>query len=294
MDDNYYDVDYENFITQSSIATAVLSGLVFLFILIRMSRVCLFGPYLLAALTALCYLIPSAILGSSHAMSYDQAYSASLAVYFFIGISTALIWTIVFKVIGLALPSNTAPDVPRKSCYLNGCYFAYLWTFILLICDIAFVGTLDTYFNGSGEVTKRSILSSAKAYQVCIFGSWGYVFWLLWQLLLSWTYIAAFIRSLMVYIFLAILVTIGRTVLFATPVDYYSSPMVPAIVDFVLSQLVGLIALVYVSCFAPKWRASTDGQAVFPSCNIDGEPKNQDRNIDQPSTDKTEVAPNVA
>ncbi|KAI7881015.1 hypothetical protein K492DRAFT_194640 [Lichtheimia hyalospora FSU 10163] len=222
-------------------------------LMIKSSQAMRATPYGLVCLAAFCYLLQAAIncsLSSQTGTSTDMV-SRSLAAYFFGPLFPILAWVLVLDTFRSAYTKmeETTTWVVLKSD-LVGTFAGYLWAFIMVICDIAFVGSI-----GSGNLSQSTLSNALHIREFVTYGLWGFVPLYIYQQYSRWNVTRAFFRSFAIFATLVILVTIGRTINTAVSMNNLdgSQAMAAEATDFVLARILGVIGLYWVIAFGHTW-----------------------------------------
>ncbi|ORY94380.1 hypothetical protein BCR43DRAFT_506400 [Syncephalastrum racemosum] len=203
-------------------------------------------PFMLITLSALCYLVSSALVVAAARMdSFNDVVGRAIGFNFFETIFPALAWCIAF---GALRPKRLDSNHPRWHVwngYSHGIHLAYLWTLVIIILAIVIAAG-----ESKGSISYARL---SHMYQFCTYGLWAYPVFLAIQ----WGGLSRrydlpghrlFIHGLGVFVLLMLIVTIGRTVVLALQfsTDSYK-------INFAMAELFGIFALWWAICMGRYW-----------------------------------------
>lgn len=286
--------DSYDLIVKSSQAMIALSAVALIGGVVQAYRYKKSSPYVLVCIAALCYLIQGAINGSidSQVGMFTDMVPPGLAAYFFSALFPILAWVLLLDIFRLAHPKSEGTTTwGLLKSELAGTFSGYLWAFIMVICDIAVVGSMGSLVNGSAGLSLSLAFNALRTLQFVTYGLWAFIPLYIYQQRASWNVTRPFFRSFAVFAALVFCVTIGRTAYLATVMNNLdgSQAVAAQAVDFVLARIFGVFGLYWVIAFGHTWVNNDDST---PKADVEQQQQDASSPAPQPAADntKTEVS----
>ncbi|KAI9477146.1 hypothetical protein BDB00DRAFT_934102 [Zychaea mexicana] len=127
---------------------------------------------------------------------------------------------------------------------LTGTILAYLWTLVLIIVNIAYCAVFARNFPMLNSSLTQQLLSMSG---ITTHGTWAYTAFAILQLVSGWNQLRRYSVSLLLYLGIVLIATIGMTVSTAlsSNVSTIDDEFTQRTISFVLVELVGLLGLFY-------------------------------------------------
>ncbi|KAG0163123.1 hypothetical protein DFQ28_000353 [Apophysomyces sp. BC1034] len=260
----YEEYLYALYTVRYGLAYAVLSAVALLgaLFLAVLKRPIWLNPYAIVSISALCYVISGAIIASMGNLQYydgAQILNNVTSSVFFKDVFAPIAWLVVFVTYHITAPGEkglltkkTTPDETRRfNMKTASIYFGYLWFLILFVSEIGLVATLGQILEGMATYDVATNLYNTIGFVHC--GLWVFIAPFAMQTWLSWEDIRKFRVSFFGYVFLLVLVNIGRSIRTSPAFGIAYARLNALHAEFVLARLCGILALYVAIIFGHRW-----------------------------------------